>query len=210
MTNFFALEGTDLVGKSTTIKLVAEKLRSYDLNVVVTREPGGSPFAEKVRELFLGDEFTLDQMTQLLLVTAARRDHYVNVIGPALKEKNTVVITDRYLLSTLIYQNPDNCPLRQHQILNMHETVLPKHLFDMPTTILLTADKSVLGKRFMVRKQRDKMDGTLYDIESRQGRYIDSLSLVSPNNLIVNTNEAESGCTRHIDNIVSYILGKRT
>lgn len=210
MSNFFALEGTDLVGKSTTIKLVAEKLKSYDLNVVLTREPGGSPFAEKVRELFLSDEFNVDYMTQLLMVTAARRDHYINVIEPALKEKNTVVITDRYLLSTLVYQNPDNCPLRQHQILTMHEMAMPTHSFEMPTTILLTAVKSVLGRRFIIRNQRDKMDGTLYDIESRKGRYLDSLSLVSPNNLIVNTNDAESGCTKHIDNIVSYILGKRT
>ena len=101
---FLSFEGIDGSGKSTQGRLLAEALRSRGLAVTLTREPGGSPGAEEIRRLVLtGDPDRWSPETEILLFTAARRDHLERTIQPALA-RGEVVITDRFADSTRMYQ----------------------------------------------------------------------------------------------------------
>ncbi len=101
---FITLEGGEGAGKSTQAKRLAEYLRKKDFEVVVTREVGGCPSAEEIRELWLGKgEGHWDAMTELLLITAARREHLTKTIWPAL-DRGAWVISDRFADSTRAYQ----------------------------------------------------------------------------------------------------------
>ncbi len=89
---FITFEGIDGSGKSTQIKRLADHLRAQGLEVVVTREPGGSPGAEEIRALVLqGDPDRWSAETELLLFTAARRDHLERTILPAQRGQNRAV-----------------------------------------------------------------------------------------------------------------------
>jgi len=98
---FITFEGIDGAGKSTHIAAVAERLRCAGANVVGTREPGGTPLAERLRELVLHE--SMDTLTECLLVFAARRDHLQQVIEPALARGDTV-LCDRFTDATFAYQ----------------------------------------------------------------------------------------------------------
>ena len=98
---FITFEGIDGAGKSTHIDAVAQRLRSAGATVVCTREPGGTPLAERVREIVLHE--AMDELTEALLVFAARRDHVRQVIGPALAAGQTV-LCDRFTDATFAYQ----------------------------------------------------------------------------------------------------------
>ncbi len=101
---FISLEGGEGVGKSTQVGALAEALRDRGLDVVVTREPGGSEGAERIRELLLGgsdDRWGL--RAEALLFAAARTDHVARTIGPAL-EAGRWVLSDRFIDSSLAYQ----------------------------------------------------------------------------------------------------------
>lgn len=101
---FITLEGGEGTGKSTQARLLAERLGAAGLECLVTREPGGSPFAERIRELLLGGELPArTPISEALLFLAARADHVAQVIAPALAE-GRAVICDRFSDSTLVYQ----------------------------------------------------------------------------------------------------------
>jgi dTMP kinase len=101
---FITFEGGEGAGKSTQLKRLAERLRSHGLDVVATREPGGSPGAEAIRELVLnGAADRWSPATETLLMYAARRDHIERVIAPALA-RGAWVVCDRFADSTRAYQ----------------------------------------------------------------------------------------------------------
>ena len=98
---FISFEGIDGAGKSTHIDGLAQAFRTQGRVVTVTREPGGTPLAEKLRAMVLNDP--MDAMTEALLVFAARRDHLGQVIEPALA-RGDVVLCDRFTDATFAYQ----------------------------------------------------------------------------------------------------------
>ena len=101
---FITFEGPDWSGKSTVIKAVYEQLLKDGYSVILTREPGGTPIAEKIRNIILDNSNTeLDARTEALLYAASRRQHLVEKIWPALKE-GKIVLCDRFLDSSLAYQ----------------------------------------------------------------------------------------------------------
>jgi dTMP kinase len=101
---FITFEGGEGAGKSTHVRLLAEALRAADLSVVETREPGGSPGAEEIRELLVhGAVARWDPVSEALLHFAARRDHVARVIAPALAAGDWV-LSDRFADSTMAYQ----------------------------------------------------------------------------------------------------------
>lgn len=110
--HFISFEGIDGSGKSTQARLLADALRAEGRDVVLTREPGGSPGAEEIRRLVLeGATDRWSPETEILLFTAARRDHLEKTIRPALA-RGTIVITDRFADSTRIYQGTTRGDLR--------------------------------------------------------------------------------------------------
>lgn len=98
---FITLEGIDGAGKSTHIAALEAGFIARGRSVVVTREPGGTPLAENLRQLLLGQE--MDALTEAMIVCAARRDHVCQVIKPALDE-GQVVISDRFTDASFAYQ----------------------------------------------------------------------------------------------------------
>ena len=101
---FITFEGPDGSGKSTIIRKVYEKLINDGFDIVLTREPGGTPIAEKIRDIILDNSnVALDARTEALLYAASRRQHLVEKIWPALKE-GKIVLCDRFLDSSLAYQ----------------------------------------------------------------------------------------------------------
>jgi dTMP kinase len=98
---FLSFEGIDGAGKSTHIEALAAALRAQGRTVVSTREPGGTPLAEQLRALALNEP--MDALTEALLMFAARRDHLLQVIEPALA-RGDVVLCDRFTDATFAYQ----------------------------------------------------------------------------------------------------------
>lgn len=101
---FITLEGPEGSGKTTAVEAAVKELETRGYQIVRTREPGGTPIAEQIRNVILDKENTkMDPRTEALLYAASRRQHLVEKVWPALKE-GKIVICDRYLDSSLAYQ----------------------------------------------------------------------------------------------------------
>lgn len=101
---FITFEGPEGAGKTTILQIIANKLRAEGIDVVATREPGGSKIAEKIRDIILNNEHTeMDSKTEALLYAAARSQHFAEKIEPAISQGKTV-LCDRFIDSSLTYQ----------------------------------------------------------------------------------------------------------
>lgn len=140
---FISFEGIDGSGKSTQARRLAETLRAEGRDVVLTREPGGSPGAEEIRRLVLeGDKDRWSAETEILLFTAARRDHLERVIDPALAS-GAVVICDRFADSTRMYQGLSRGDLRA-TVDQLHTLMIGR---EPDLTVLIDIDPGVgLGR----------------------------------------------------------------
>ncbi|MBQ9457454.1 MAG: dTMP kinase [Bacilli bacterium] len=104
MSLFITFEGGEGSGKSSALRLLQERLSNEGYEIVVTREPGGTPIAEEIRNVILDKKnVAMDPRTEALLYAASRRQHLVEKVWPALKE-GKIVLCDRYLDSSLAYQ----------------------------------------------------------------------------------------------------------
>ena len=145
---FISFEGIDGSGKSTQIQKLAEFLGTLDFDIVITREPGGSVGGEEIRNLLLqGNVDRWSAETEILLFTAARRDHLERIILPALKE-GKIVICDRFTDSTRMYQGMRGANLR-----NLVDTLNEKVIkFDPDLTIVIDINPEISLKRAKSRK----------------------------------------------------------
>ena len=144
---FLSFEGIDGSGKSTQSRMLADALRDLGHSVVLTREPGGSAGAEDIRRLVLegaADRWSTE--TELLLFTAARRDHVEKTIRPALA-RGDVVICDRFADSTRIYQGLTRGDLRA-TVDRLHDLMIG---IDPDLTFLIDIDPGVGLSRAVAR-----------------------------------------------------------
>nr|WP_303623776.1 dTMP kinase [Shimia sp. CNT1-13L.2] len=133
---FITFEGIDGSGKSTQIRVLAETLRGKGYDVVLTREPGGSDGAEEIRSLVLeGDPDRWSAETEILLFTAARRDHLERTILPALAA-GKIVLCDRFADSTRMYQGLSRGDLRE-TVDHLHRLMIGR---EPDLTILIDMD----------------------------------------------------------------------
>ena len=145
---FISFEGIDGSGKSTQARLLAETLRMAGHNVTLTREPGGSRGAEEIRRLVLeGDPDRWSAETEILLFTAARRDHLEKTIRPALAQGG-VVITDRFADSTRVYQGISRGDLRA-TVDQLHALMIG---VEPDLTVLIDIDADLGLSRAVARK----------------------------------------------------------
>ena len=100
---FITFEGIDGSGKSTQLRMLAGELRQRSIDVITTREPGGTPLGRRLREAFLETEETVAPLAELLLFAADRAQHVEFLVKPALNE-GRIVISDRYADATFAYQ----------------------------------------------------------------------------------------------------------
>ncbi len=144
---FITFEGIDGSGKSTQAARLAERLNSAGIDIVRTREPGGSSGAEEIRALVLqGDPDRWSAETEILLFTAARRDHLEKTILPSLAEGKCVV-SDRFADSTRVYQGATRGDLRS-TVDKLHSLMIGK---EPDLTFIIDMDPEVALRRGLAR-----------------------------------------------------------
>ena len=149
---FITLEGMDGAGKSTHIPNIITLLQAQGHEVVSTREPGGTPLGERLRELLLHEAMHVE--TETLLMFAARREHIANVIAPALA-RGAYVLSDRFTDATYAYQHgAKGIDIKKIEILEnwVHENLQPNVtlLFDVPVEVSM--------QRLASARQPDKFE----------------------------------------------------
>lgn len=165
---FVTFEGIDGSGKSTQSRLLAEHLRAVGLEVVQTREPGGSPGAEDIRRLLVeGEPERWSAETEILLFTAARRDHLERLIYPALAQ-GQVVISDRFADSTRIYQGATRGDLRGI-VDDLHTRMIGR---EPDLTLIIDMDPDIALQRGLARRSgEDRFEdfGIVFQHKLRDG-----------------------------------------
>lgn len=152
---FLTLEGSEGVGKSTNLTFMADQLRQSGIPLVVTREPGGTVIAEAIRELLLmPHEEIMADMTELLLVFAARAQHLSSVIYPALK-RGQWVLCDRFTDATYAYQGAGRG--MDHDVIARLEGMVQRDLRP-DLTLILDVDPAVGLSRIEARGEPDRFE----------------------------------------------------
>ena len=188
---FISFEGIDGCGKSTQAKILSEKLISCGHKILLTREPGGSDGAEEIRNLLLtGNTDRWSAETEILLFTAARRDHLERTILPAL-ENGLAVICDRFSDSTRVYQGVTRGDLRD-LVDQLDSAMIPRQ---PDITVLIDLDPNISLARAIERSNNEARFedfGVEMQIKLRKGFL--SLAHEFPNRFMVidgNRTEAE-------------------
>ncbi|MED1786980.1 dTMP kinase [Brevibacillus laterosporus] len=150
---FISLEGGDGAGKSTAIALLEKRVTEQGLAVLVTREPGGVDIAEQIREVILNREnIKMDGRTEALLYAAARRQHLVEKVIPAL-EQGKIVLCDRFIDSSLAYQGVAR-GLPTDEIFAINQFAIQDHMPDL--TFYLDVSPEVGLARIEANSNREK------------------------------------------------------
>ena len=188
---FISFEGIDGCGKSTQAKILSEELISCGHKILLTREPGGSDGAEEIRNLLLtGNTDRWSAETEILLFTAARRDHLERTILPAL-ENGLAVICDRFSDSTRVYQGVTRGDLRD-LVDQLDSAMIPRQ---PDITVLIDLDPTISLARAIERSNKeDRFEdfGVEMQIKLRNGFL--TLAHEFPNRFMVidgSRNEAE-------------------
>ena len=150
---FITFEGNDGSGKSSVISAIKEELEKNGIDVILTREPGGSKIAEKIRNIILDtDNIEMDSKTEALLYAASRREHIVHTVIPAIQE-GKVVLSDRFLDSSLVYQGIAR-GLGLEKIYNLNDFAIEGFLPDL--TIMIAVRPEIGMAR--IKKNRNELD----------------------------------------------------
>lgn len=140
--NFITFEGTEGSGKSTLIATLAERLQAKGYKVVSTREPGGIDISEQIRSILLNPNHThLEARTEALLYAAARRQHLVERVAPALAE-GAIVLCDRFIDSSLVYQGVAR-GLGIEDILNINTFAIGEYMPNLTVYVDLEPEKGL-------------------------------------------------------------------
>ncbi len=180
---FISLEGGDGTGKSTQARLLSEFLSELDISNILTREPGGAPGADEIRELILtGDPDRWDAIGETLLFYASRRNHMRLTVWPAM-DRGDWVISDRFADSTIAYQGYGN-ELGAETVMKIHEVVVGDFAPDL--TFILDIDVKQGLSRTMGRDHNEdrfeRMDISFHE-RMRQG-FLD-IAKENPNRCVV-------------------------
>ena len=194
---FISFEGIDGCGKSTQAKILSEKLISCGHKILLTREPGGSDGAEEIRNLLLtGNTDRWSAETEILLFTAARRDHLERTILPAL-ENGLAVLCDRFSDSTRVYQGVTRGDLR-NLVDQLDSAMIPRQ---PDITVLIDLDPTISLARAIERSNNEARFedfGVEMQIKLRKGFL--SLAHEFPNRfLVIDGNRSEAEVAENIN-----------
>ena len=167
---FISFEGGEGVGKSTQIDLLKSYLLKKNINVICTREPGGTEEGEVIRKLLVsGDKNSWDPYSELLLFNALRREHINKVINPSL-ENGKIVLCDRFIDSTIIYQGIASY-INEELLLNLHKTFCYDLFPDITFFLSLNPELGLARTKFRNIKNEDRFEkrGLLYHNKIQNG-----------------------------------------
>ena len=200
---FISFEGIDGCGKSTQAKILSDELTTYGKKVLLTREPGGSKGAEEIRNLLLtGETDRWSAETEILLFTAARRDHLERTILPAL-EIGSTVICDRFSDSTRVYQGVTRGDLRD-VVDQLDNTMIPRQ---PDITVLVDLDPKIGLERALRRsgnEARFEDFGLEMQIKLREG-FLTLANEFPKRFIVVDGNRNESEVARNISKLLLEI-----
>lgn len=201
---FISLEGIDGAGKSTQSRLLAAHLRGLGRDVIETREPGGAAGAEDIRKLLVeGDPDRWSPETEILLFSAARRDHLERTIAPALA-RGAVVICDRFADSTRVYQGAARGDLRA-LVDDIHARVIG---VEPDLTLILDMDPAVALARGLARQSgEDRFEDMGLPFQERLRSGFQALARDFPDRCaMVDANQAPEAIAQDIARIVEARL----
>jgi dTMP kinase len=200
---FIVFEGPEGAGKSTQIKQLVNALCEQGLDIVQTREPGGTPAADAIRKVLLDPELTISSLTEFLLYSASRAQHVEEVIKPAL-EQNKVVVCDRFFGASVAYQGYGR-GLELEFIYDLTTRVTQGITPDL--VLLLDIDPQVGLERIAQRGQKDRLE--LADLSFHQKVREGFLAQAKENSnwVIINAQQNEAKVKADIWQAVQEHLG---
>ena len=204
---FVSLEGIDGAGKSTQLQAVVDVLRSAGREVVLSREPGGTEVGEKIRELLLHQ--AMRPATEALLMFAARQEHVLRVIEPALL-KGVDVVCDRFTAATLAYQGGGKgIPTERLEALArwVHPGLQPDVI------VLIDVPPEVAAQRLAQTRQRDRFEQESVDFFARvRANYLQQAAAAPDRWLVVDGTQSLDGVqeiiTEHLRNTLQIFESK--
>ena len=205
---FIVFEGVEGCGKTFQAKKLYKNLINKGVKSILTREPGGTRGAESIRNLILKDYFKkekndkFDKYTDTLLYLAARNEHIINKIRPALKDKK-IVICDRFIDSTLAYQVLGK-KVNYHFIQNIHKYIL-KGLKPNLTFVLKVSPKTS-KIRLKKRKTKNRYDNFAQSFYSKAQKSFIKIAKNKKNYFILNSSKNDTGLEKIIFGIVKKRL----
>jgi dTMP kinase len=205
---FIVFEGVEGCGKSFQSKKLYDKLKSYNVDTILTREPGGTKSSELIRNLILKDYFTkdskekFDKYTDTLLYLAARNEHIKNKIKPALQKKQ-VVICDRFTDSTIAYQVHGK-KVDINFINNIHKKILK----DITPNIVFVLKVSIASskKRLKKRKTKNRYDNFTQSFYNNAQKAFIKLAKNKKNYYILNSSLNNNSLENKVFNITKKYL----
>ena len=163
---FISFEGTEGVGKTSQVDAVEAFLKQQNIDYIRTREPGGSPFAEKIRSLLIDPACVMSDESELLLMFASRADHINQVILPALSQ-GKIVLCDRFIDSSVAYQGFGRWH-GERQGLDKIQSLIDNFVPVVPDkTIWLDLPIEIGMQRAIKRGKLDRFEQEKYDFFSR-------------------------------------------
>ena len=205
---FIVFEGVEGCGKSFQSKKLFNQLKKKKIPTILTREPGGTKSSELIRNLILKDYFTknsnekFDKYTDTLLYLAARNEHIINKIKPALLKKK-IVICDRFTDSTLAYQVYGK-KVDINFINNIHKKILsgvkPNIVF------ILKVSKRISRNRLKKRKTKNRYDNFAQSFYTKAQRSFIKLAKNRKNYFVLNSSENNNNLEKKIFHIVKNYL----
>lgn len=215
---FISVEGADGCGKSTIISMVYEDLKQKYQNIILSREPGGVVISEEIRKIILNPKNTsIDPITEALLFSASRRQHIIEKIIPVLKKENGIVLCDRYIDSSIVYQgyvqSEDNEYIQK--IIDINKPAIDISNFNIDNRKYLYPDLTIVFdinletalNRSSKRGEKDRLDakGSLFHKKVIDG--YKKLTLEYPNRIkVVDANNDIDTVYKDVYNIIHSFL----
>ena len=182
---FISFEGPEASGKSSQIILLKKYFKKNNIPFYVTREPGGTKIAEKLRKIILSNKSNINNIEEILLLMASRSNHINNVIIPNLN-KGKIVISDRYADSTFVYQGFVN-KFGIQKIKRLHSDILNN--FNPNFTFIFNLKVNEIIKRLKKRKNKNKYDKNNIDFHKK---VIEGYKIISKSKRFINVDASLS------------------
>lgn len=205
---FITMEGIDGAGKTTQTKLLADYLKKYGFDVTCTREPGGNPISEKIRNIIIDIENKdITDLTEAFLYAASRAQLTNKVILPALKEGN-IVICDRYLDSNLVYQGIAR-GIGEDIIMDINKYSTYNLVPDVTFFLKVTPKKGLARKKRQEKLDRIESEKFYFHKKVYDG-YLEIADKYKERIITINANRDVEVIHKDIIKHIDYILAERS
>ena len=201
---FLSFEGPEATGKTTQLKLLEKFFKKNKIQYLITREPGGTKIAEKLRKIILDKKEKITPIEEILLLMSSRYNHINNIIKPAL-EKGKIVVSDRFSDSTFVYQGYVN-KYGMNKTIKLHKQLLNNFLPKKTFLFLLPATEII--KRLKKRNKSNKYDKIDISFHKNVIKGYMKLSINNPRFISINALSTKDYINESIIKIINKLYKK--